>query len=171
MRNIISLLLVLGVMISMFGCAANGTANSNKVSFFFLHSDIQYNSDSPVLAEERHVVVDSMQNPAIIIEHYLKGPDSNNCKTPFPSGTTLISCEATNTYVSLVLSQEILSLTAVQQTIAFACITRTVTELTGATEVQIAIADSNEQITENYTFSADSFSYFDSVTINDLDPA
>ena len=171
MRKLICFLLTVYLSFCVCGCSNNGNIDGSEVTFYYLRSNIQYSATSPLLVEEQRSISHIDNDPFSIVSLYIEGPTDNNCVNPFPAGTTLKSMEINDGTASLVLSSELLTLSSAKETIAFACITKTIVELTGTENIIIAIEDDSGHPKENYQFSNDSFSFYDSVNVNDIAPS
>ena len=163
MKKVLCLLLALPFFICLSGCEETADVS---VSYYYVHKDVDYGSQMPLLVEVKHQTSSNPQNYQSIINDYFAEPSSNDLASPFPQETQLKSFEISNEHLSVTLSHHIKELSHSRQTIAFACLTKTLTSLTGINSIEIIIDDQNFEDQQIFTFSNDSFLYADSVTYN-----
>lgn len=131
---------------------------SAAINFYYRAEQFSFEpEDSAVIAESRKEILDHLAYNKII-EKYLEGPMSTDLYDPFPDGTTLVSITVDQQTASIVLSNAFAQLTGIDLTVACACLSLTVGELTRCPKVQIsaqnALLDNRQSIT---------------IDINDLD--
>lgn len=151
MRKMICLLLAIALLLS--GCG--GASLKTPGNFYYRLSDIAYNSADGVIAPEVRELDGLTEDPEALMEVYLKGPESRELESPFPRNTTLEEWSMEDTTMTLTLSREFSSLSGLDLTIACACITRTLLELTPATTVVIQTTDSRLDNNVHVTMSDD----------------
>ena len=95
-----------------------------------------------------------------MLRRYFAGPQSETLNTFLPRGTELVSFYDFDGNVQIILSPQISQLSEAELTVACACITRTVIELTDATSVQISADDNSLGDIEAKRFTTEDFVYF-----------
>lgn len=169
MKKLLYFLLLFSLAVNFCGCAANNNQNAGTISFYYLRNNADFSATSPLLINSAYKTNDTNQDLQPIFRYYLTAPAPDNCVSPFPLGTELVSLDIESNQVSVTLTQHIKSLSAARQTIAYACITKTLIELAGVESVQIIITGSDTDSQTIYNFTNDSFTYSDSFTISDLE--
>ena len=165
MKRILCIILILSLVICVCGCEEK---QAKSFTFYYIHKDMDYGSDMPLLAEFTYQTNTVQLNYETIINQYFSGPYSNDYLSPFPKEMKLQSLDITSDIVTITLSEHIKNLTPSRQTTAFACITKTLTALTGFSDIQIIINDADSDSQQVHNFSNENFSYFDSVSNSDI---
>lgn len=169
MKNALYLLFVLLMILCLCGCAINDHQSNAEVSFYYLKNDVDYGDNSPLIIEiTRQIPGQSLDYPTIITE-YLNGTSTNDYRSPFPEDMRLISMDISDTKVFISLTKPAQGVSATRNTIAFACITKTVTALTDIDNVQITLVDEQTESEDIYKFTNESFALSDPITIHDLE--
>lgn len=159
MKHFRLLILLLGIALL---CGCTGRLGSDGMQFYYLCSEVEYNSPSGVITPVTANGVDRSAPLDQILEQYLSGPDNDGLLSPFPEETKLLSVEQKDDTIYLVFNARLGSLTGMDLTLACACLTMTCLDLTDAANVSIraegAMLDGAQQITMN----ADSLVLLDS---------
>jgi len=159
MKQVISYILLFLLVFSLCGCSrVSGTATAN---FYYSASDPQYHTQSSIIQSEVRKVDTNLSDLEGILELYFEGPNSGQLESPFPAGTELKTVQPGKEITTVVLSDQIGTLSGVELMIACACLATTVMEITQADTVQIraetALLD-NQEFLEFTTQSLLSFS-------------
>lgn len=168
MKKIFAIVCALFILLSLYGCTQQELDEGTQVQFYYIKNDPEFGSEEPLLISVPRTITAEEDTPEAIIRLYLNGPTSYDCISPFPGGTELVEMYVESNRAGLVLSPHIGTLSPVNQTIAYACLTKTVIELTGVSTVQLRLENSLINGEETASFNADSFDYFDSMTQADL---
>ena len=168
MKRTFVIIIALLTILALAGCTQPVPEEGTQVHFYYITNNLNFGSEEPLLIRVNRNVSWEDNTPESIIRLYLNGPTSYDCVSPFPGGTELVEMYVESNRVSLVLSPHIGTLSPVDQTIAYACLTKTVIELTGVSTVQLRLENSLINGEETASFQADSFDYFDSMTQADL---
>ena len=168
MKRLYVLLLTFFTIMTLVGCSEEVPENSTTVTFYYIHNEMEFGTETPLLSEVKRTVPSLTSTPNDLIRLYLNGPTSYDCISPFPGGTELLDMYVDGSRATLVLSPHIGTMSAVNQTIAYACLTKTVIALTGVETVQLRLENSLINGEEMMSFSESSFAMFDSMTQNDL---
>ena len=74
-----------------------------------------------------------------IINKYLQGPNTDECVSPFPAGVSVLSIEQHDSKLSIQLSAPFAELSGIDLTLACACLSKTIMQLTQCTTVEISV--------------------------------
>lgn len=142
---------ILLVMLVLTGCGTKGETFTEPVNFYYMTADITYFTAEGVIAPEVREADGQRQDYAYLLKMYLHGPESRELKNAFPLNTTLIQLELLENAAVVTLSDQSTKLTGVDLTIACACLTATVCDMTGVTSVTIQaetqLLDGSQSIT------------------------
>ena len=134
-KSILSIIVLLCLFVS--GCAENSTTGTT--TFYYCNERLEYGfNTSAIDSEQRKEVIDPLAYEALL-NLYLSGPKSSNLKSPFPSGTQLISIDIEQGRACLVLSNEFSELTGVDLSLACACLALTASDITQCVKVEISV--------------------------------
>ena len=164
MRRLSCFLIILAISL-LSGCTDPHT-NIQNVTFYYVHNDIVFGTESGVIASTQIQVTGNNTDYQKLLEKYFRGPTNYDCTSPFPAGITLEEFNMDANKVQILLSPHMSTLSGIQFTIACACLTRTVLEMTGSQSVQIRIQDNLIYGQESVTFNLSSFSYWDKTDQN-----
>lgn len=167
MKRLLCMMLALITILIFCGCTTDDPVNSADVSFYYIKTELEFSSDTPVLVRLARNIDLPEGNYGEIIRIYLNGPTTYDCVSPFPGGTELVDWHIDGERAYVILSPHMGTLTSVEQTVASACLARTVFELTHADSVQIKVNGGLICGKESISFHADSFAFFDSMTPED----
>ena len=148
----LKLSIILFICFCMILCGCNQNTGNNDFRFYFCQEPNYDSAQGLVMHEVRQVYYDRLAYSEII-SVYLNGPKSRNLKNPFPSGTMLIDFSTEQQTAHVVLSDHLSTLTGIDLTMACTCLSLTVKDLTGCTEIQIsaenALLNNRQSITIN----------------------
>lgn len=137
MKKAIAALLLFTILLPLLGCNTASEKPNDPVSFYYRREKLTYSdADSVVAAEPRESAGRGTDLPYLLGE-YLKGPISEGFSSTFPEQVTVISFQITGSKAKITLSEQFAAATGMDLTIACACLTLTVIELTGAESVEI----------------------------------
>ena len=155
MKRLVAIILLLVLLPGMTACAPSKDL-AYPVSYHYLRAplpdgEIFHGSTDSVIASELREG-DGYQNDLThLIEIYLLGPLDPNFRSPFPVGTALKAFTVSGTQAFVVLSRHFANYNGMELSLACACLTLTVMELTGAESVTISVdgfqLDGNASIT------------------------
>lgn len=158
-KSVISLILTLCLVLT--GCAT--TPNRTVLNFYYCADQLDFGpEDTVVRSETRKETLDHLAY-SDIIESYLEGPVSSNLRTPFPEETALISITIEQQTANVVLNNAFAQLTGIDLTIACACLSLTVGEITGCAKVQISAQNALVDNRESIIIDINELSFVDSV--------
>lgn len=164
MRKILCVILIISLSFCICSCDEH---SENAVTFYYVRKDLAFSIDEPMIVEVAHHPANS-PNYESIINQYFSGPYSNDLASPFPEGLLLQAFVLTDSHLSVTLSNHMDNLTASRQTIAFACITKTLIGLTGVDTVEIIVDNSTSGGQRILSFSVNSFAHLDTIGYEDI---
>ncbi len=166
MKKLPAIFLAVCIVTALAACGRHGTqtsAGENMLEFYYRQTTTQYDAETGAVASELRAVFrpEELEN---WLPGYLLGPASSELQSPFPRGVTLRSAELDGTCVRLLLSEEYGVLSGVNQTIANACLTLTLTQIDGVESVQIEIEGDAVTTQDRFVYApADFVTYDDAV--------
>lgn len=161
MKRIIAFVLFLSVMFMLCACTKSNKQITTSVTYYYRTVEVDCGPDSGVITPEVREVSGIPDDYQQLMAQYLNGPRSNDCISPFPAGTTLEEFNLDSKKAQIKLSPHLALLSGAELMIACACLTKTVTQLTGVDSVQISADNGLLNDQEYITLTADSFAYFD----------
>lgn len=164
MKRAFIILIALIIVLFLPSCNSRVPTKGKPVTFYYVQNELAYGTDAPLLVPTTRMVDETENGVDKIIRIYLNGPTSYDCISPFPGGTELVDIYSDGDKAVLILSPHIGTLSPGKQTIAYACLTRTVIELTGVSAVQLRLEHNLVNGAEEATFTLDSFTLFDPMT-------
>jgi len=151
------------LVFSLLGCDTSHDNNENGIVFYYINNEIEYGRASGVITS---TVVDTNVEPddyESLLTLYFNGPTNYECVSPFPAGTTMEDFSTDGRKAQILLSPHMATIKDAELTVALACLTRTVIELTGVDTVQIQILRNTIYGENSVTLSLNSFDYSDDV--------
>jgi len=137
MKHFFCVILILFLCIPALGCQSDTKRIDTPANFYYRRSEIGYWSENGVIQAETRDISGVEQAPEKILSLYLDGPVSEEYRQIFPGSLTLISMQITDTTATLHLSDSLHQLSGVDLSIACACLSMTVMDLTGTETVLI----------------------------------
>ena len=165
MKYIISITLVLLLLLS--ACTTPNPTYEDPVSFYYIQNDVVFGSKSGVMKKTVREAGNNAGDYFELTKLYLNGPTTYDCVSPFPAGTTLEELHWDQNRIQVLLSPQITTLSGSELTVACACLTRTLTEMTGIRTVQIRSTVGLLNGEKVLTMSADSIIYWDEADPSD----
>lgn len=167
MKKFSIMIFVLLLLCTSWGCATKQTS-ANSIIFYYTRNNVEFGTDSGIIIPVTRDIKQSNLSYQQQLEIYLNGPINYESISPFPAGTTLEDFQLDNNKVQLTFSPHLSTLTGTDLMIACACMTQTVTQMTGIDTVQIRVEGALINGQEILTLSNDSFTFFDSTTPDDF---
>ena len=137
MKRVISVLLILLLLFSAYGCAGSNRDLEVPASFYYRADPVTYNTPTSIFSAEVRETADLNNNTLEILNRYVAGPASVGYLSPFPAGVSVDSIKRDGERVIITMNDAFGTLTGVGLTAACTCVTLTVTELIGCQEVVI----------------------------------
>lgn len=135
MKKAVTLLLIFATIFALVGCKQNPKREDNNVVFYFRTAETTFGTNDGIFATESRNV--PSRDEQSVLKAYLKGPKSENLRSPFPENIALDNYVSGPARTTLVLSEHISQLPDHELTIACACIAKTVFDLTDTRSVEI----------------------------------
>lgn len=161
MKRIICCFLVFIYLFSFSSCGYKNEPAEVPINYYYRVPETEFGEQATLIVPEIREAKGHKQDYRYLIEQYLNGPQTYDCISPFPGGTTLEELDADTSKVYIVLSPHIGTLSGHELMLAFACLTKTVLEMTGAHTIQISTSSGTLNGKDSITFTADSFSYLE----------
>ena len=161
MKHWISLLLIISILLCLCSCAKDTRPAKIPVNFYYLASEVSYNGTSEILLSEEREGAGYEADVEGLLNQYLKGPISNAMRSPFPAHVTVARYATTANAVILELSGEFAQLTGIDLTVACACLSRTLFELTQLEKVMISATDAQLDGQASITFDLNDIHFVD----------
>lgn len=157
-------LILLSLALMLCSCQTNQTSQKYTVTFYYIQNELEFGTDTGVIKSTVREFNEFRNDYFYLISQYLNGPTSYDCISPFPAGTTLEELNWDQNRVQIVLSPHIATLSGMDLMVACACLTETVTELTGINTVQIRCSKGLLNGEKVITLTPGSFMYSDQAT-------
>lgn len=167
MKRLISFTITLFLPFLLFGCDKLSVNDEKTVVFYYIHNEIEYGSSSGVITSNVVNIDTDSDNYEALLELYFNGPTNYECISPFAAGTTMVEFGIDGTKAQILLSPHMATLRDSTMTVALACLTRTIVELTGAITVQVRIQNNKIFGEDSITLSLKNFNYFDDISPNE----
>lgn len=150
MKRLICILLANCLMLS--GCSLTRERIKEPVTFYYIQEDFQKDMEQ-LLASEFREASGHRDDLTYLLALYSMGPSSEDLKSPIPGNTMIIPTARTEDSIELSLSENALTLTDSEFTLAGACIALTCMGLINVQQVTIACGDRNITIRDNLLLS------------------
>ena len=151
MKKLLSVIIPLVLSFSLISCVSSKEDIQEPVHFYYGQLEMNYGNQPEVINKEVRDAKDRRQDYSHLLSLYFKGPESYSLYNPFPRNLSLLSFSLQDGTAAVHLSASFATLTGLDLSLACACLTMTVCEMTGAQQVTVSAADSlldgNPQIT------------------------
>lgn len=140
MKRIIALLLILILGFGLSACGQQEEKIQYPVSFYLLQipqNPMNHGSDDSVITPVVREAFGIRNDLTALLNCYLEDPGTEETYSPFPIGTSVVAVHFDQDTVELTLTDEFAQLSGFDLTLACACMTQTVLDLTGAETVRI----------------------------------
>ena len=160
MKHFVSILLAFSLVFCLLGCAKDAPPRK-PVNFYYPATETVYDGEAEILHPEVRESANFDEDITGLLNLYLQGPVSESLRSPFPDRVTVTRYAATSNTAILVLSNEFAQLVGIDLTLACACISRTLLDLTGLDRVQIYATDALLDGQASLTLERDDIHYMD----------
>ena len=148
MKKLLCILLAL-CMLPLFGCAQPEDPIENPVFFYYRQKTLTYDNEDSVITKELRDAGDRKDDISYLLGQYLQGPESQTLMQTFPQGSR-VSFQVQENTVVIFVNHKFAALTGIDLTLACACLTLTLCELTGTEhalfQAQDILLDGNQNI-------------------------
>lgn len=128
MKKLLCILLAL-CLLPLLGCAQPEDPIENPVFFYYRQKALSYDDENSVITKELRDAGARQDDISYLLEQYLQGPESETLLATFPRGSQISFQVLENTAV-IVVNDKFATLTGIDLSLACACLTLTVCELT-----------------------------------------
>lgn len=133
------LILLLCASFLLCGCESGQHKYEEPVTFYYPRSELSFGKPDGVIGSETREAAGKTTDPAALLAEYLRGPDSDGLRSPFPSGTAIEEMAQEGNVLKLRMNDPFSRLSGMKLTVACACLARTCLSLTDCQSVQIII--------------------------------
>ncbi len=144
------LCVVLLAALCLCGCGGQGVPLQEPVRFCYLRRDTDFGKTGSLAAWEERESAQHEEDYFYLVEQYLQGPENEKLVRAFPPNVKLKKLQVIGATAKIVLNDFVSLLKGLELTLACACLTATVTEITGAQTVIIsaetALLDGNPSV-------------------------
>lgn len=155
MKKTLCLILAMLLLLPMLGCTEPEPEIREPVKFYFRQTSYDYTDPGGVISSETVDAYGFRQDYEYLLNQYLKGPTDPALSRVVPKTVDMISLHIKEDEAHLVLSDFFAILTGMDLTIACACLTLTVCEMTGVKKLTVstpnALLDGSRSITMRAT--------------------
>lgn len=148
MKKLLCILLAL-CLLPLLGCVQPEDPIENPVFFYYRQKALTYDNENSVITKELRDAGRRTDDISYLLEQYLQGPESETLLATFPRGSQVSFQVLENTAV-IVVNDKFATLTGIDLSLACACLTLTVCELTGTEHTLIqgqdVLLDGNQSI-------------------------
>lgn len=107
MRRIITFILLLSWIPSLCGCGLFRNDDAESVSFYYMRSEFQYNTEENIIVAESRKVSGHIKDVNYVLSLYLMGPLDEALLSPFLPGTRLYhASQGEDGVISIILSSQ-----------------------------------------------------------------
>ena len=125
---------------SLFLCGCHKEDTTTQAKFYYRNNQVNYKDNGTIGSESYAGTLDPLAYNELI-NAYLSGPNSQDLSNPFPTGTTLVALTIEQDKASVTLTSNFADITGIDLTIACACLSLTVKEITGCGTAEISAQD------------------------------
>lgn len=143
MKRLVSLLLFFCFFLS--GCSSLGEWIKEPVTFYYVNENYQEDLQQVIVSEIREAS-GHREDLAYLLALYSMGPASENLKSPFPRNTVILPIEHSGDKIVLSISENVLTMTDAEYTLASACIALTCMEISEVSQVTVVCGEKSTTI-------------------------
>ena len=151
MKRILSLALVVLLCLIFPGCSGETEKPRQPVNFYYRRAELTYGSVDSLIAPVEAEAAGYEDDTVDLLNTYLRGVGGAGFEPTFPVGTKLLSMGILDGTAHLQVTSSLARISGIDLTVACACLSLTVMELTGAQAVCITAAnetlDGNPSVT------------------------
>lgn len=163
MKRILSLILVLLLIASLWGCTRQEDSDK-PLTFYYSRVEYVYGNDGSVMGGEEREWNGKTDDLEGILTLYLNGPLDETLQSPFPAGTALVEIIVIDRQLIISLNNKLSLLSGIDLTLACACLSKTCFQLTDAEQIAIRSPETEAHPAVSVTLTRDSITFSDTVT-------
>lgn len=133
-------ILILICCLFLSGCSNTGERIKEPVTFYYIQENFQRDMD-PVIVSEVREASGHKEDLPYLLALYSMGPSDEDMKSPLPRNTKIEPLGPTEDSLELRLSENVLTVSDVDYTLASACLSLTCIELTGVSQVTVVCGE------------------------------
>ena len=138
MKKRIAYFLAIVLLLGLCGCGQEAVKLHTPVNFYYLRVEPTYGSSDSLIAPVATEGFGYSGREAALLELYLTtAPDSEQYYSPFPADLKLLALDISGSTADIQLDKSFAKLTGMDLTLACACLTLTVLDLTEVETVRI----------------------------------
>ena len=132
MKKWICILLILSLALSLAACAQKKEQKFQKpVTFYYCRTSPSFGVPDGLIVGETRESAEYEGNLLGLLNRYISGPLTSDMIRPFPFAARIIACTVSEGSVFLEVSDTFTVLQGVDLSLALACLTKTIYEITG----------------------------------------
>ena len=161
MKRSLAIFLIFAMLLTLTACQQQPEELRSTVTVYYKASDIQYGSAEGVIIPCALDATGHESDTVYLLDAYFSNILTEAYAITFPRSTRVVSLNLDGLTAKIVLNDEFASLTGLNLSIACACLTQTLIELTGCHEVIISAEGSQLDGNNFITLSKDSYLLLD----------
>ncbi len=128
--------LILTTLLLLSACTPAAGNIQAPVNFYYPRETFDYDAPDGVIASEVRESADCADENEIL-QRYFRGPEDPMFQRPFPAATELVSLQLQENVATIILTDNISTLTGMDLTLACACIAKTAIDILNVEQVTI----------------------------------
>ena len=164
MKKLLCLILSLLFCVNFWGCQEEKPKLEQPVRFYYLTSTPENGIQDKVIDAVSVEGAGKLEDIHSLLNEYLRGTSEPGFETTFPASTKILKLTVSDSIAAVEMNSAIARLSGIDLTIACACITMTVMELTGASQVRISASNSTLDGAETVVMDINSLTMLDIYT-------
>ena len=140
------ILIMILCLMFLCGCSAAGRNIREPVSVYYRAAQVSYHSADGVICAEKREFYNRRTALRKFMNEYLAGPTSQKLDSPFPSGASILELTETETSIKVMLNLPFLQMAPNELSLAYACISMTLFEVTDVQSVDLYIWGTDYEI-------------------------
>lgn len=138
MKRLLFSVILLSIFLS--GCSSLGQWVKEPVVFYYVHEDYSQNMGQVIVSEVREAS-GHRDDLSYLLALYSMGPSNEEFIAPFPVNTVILPIEHSGERIVLNLSENLMTYTDAEYTLASTCIALTCMEITNVQNVTVICED------------------------------
>lgn len=151
------------LLLSLIGCVSR-TSSNRSVAFFYCTKDIDHEGNAGAFGKELRNSAAYSEDIELLLNEYLKGPESDGLYSPFPEGSSVKRAKREGNVLTIYLSSQFDRIPLDRLSLALACLAQTCFQNTSAPVLLLIPDGTFIDGSTNRTLTADSFMFSDDNT-------